>query len=182
MFSTFFVPLPLIFHTLIMFPPPIEQLPLLARDAKSANKRFFDQLKRRKPANLDDTVAQIHNEVFEQYDCLTCANCCKTTSPLFKTKDIERLAKYLRLKPGEFIDTYLHIDEDNDYVLQQSPCPFLGSDNMCAVYEHRPTACREYPHTNNRKFHTLLGITLKNTAICPAVFAIVERLKGELKL
>lgn len=157
--------------------PPIDQLPRLAADARPQHKRLFEYIKRRKPANLDQVVAQLHDEAFAQHSCLNCANCCKTTSPLFKPRDIERAAKHLRLKPSQFIAQYLQIDEDDDYVLRQAPCPFLGSDNYCSIYDHRPTACREYPHTNNRKFHTLLRITLNNTAICPAVYAIVERLK-----
>lgn len=153
------------------------QLPRLAREAAAENKRFFEQLKRRKPTDLDQTVARLHDDFFDTYTCQTCANCCKTTSPLFKDKDIDRLAKHLKMKPGEFVEQYLKIDEDKDYVLQQAPCPFLDADNLCLVYENRPTACREYPHTNNRKFHSLLRITLHNTAICPGVYAIVERLK-----
>lgn len=157
--------------------PTVAQLPQLAAETQTENKRFFAQLKRRKPGNLDATVAELHDEAFEQTDCRNCANCCLTTGPLLKEKDIERLARYLRLRPAQFVEQYLRIDEDGDFVFKTMPCPFLGPDKLCSVYEHRPTACREYPHTNNRKFHTLLNITLKNTAICPAVYAIVERLK-----
>jgi hypothetical protein len=28
-----------------------------------------------------------------------------------------------------FIDTYLRVEEDIDYILQKVPCPFLGEDN-----------------------------------------------------
>ncbi len=157
--------------------PSLEQLPRLAADVAAENKRFLGQLKRRKPQNLDSTVAALHDEAFEKIDCCSCANCCATTGPLLKEKDIERLSRHLRMRPAQFTETYLHIDEDGDYIFKTMPCPFLAADNLCNVYEHRPTACREYPHTNNRKFHTLLNITLKNTPICPAVYAIVERLK-----
>lgn len=156
----------------------LEQLPQLAQKAKKENAAFFKKLKKKKPKNLDTVAAGFHDEVFEDIDCLNCANCCKTTGPLFTQKDIERLAKFFKIKPGEFIDTYLYLDEDNDYVLQQLPCPFLAADNMCMVYEKRPLACREYPHTNNRKFHRLLNITLKNTYICPAAYKVVEKLKS----
>lgn len=119
----------------------------------------------------------MHDEVFERVDCLQCANCCKTTGPLFTPKDIERLSAYLKIKPAAFIQKYLRVDEDNDYVLQILPCPFLGTDNYCSVYDHRPNACREYPHTNQRKMHTILKETYNNVAVCPAVFEIVEQLK-----
>ena len=125
-------------------------------------------------------MQELHDEEFSRTNCLDCANCCKTTGPLFTQKDIERLSKHFRMKPGEFIDRYLRLDEENDYVLQQVPCPFLGVDNYCSVYEKRPKACREYPHTDRKDFHKISSITIKNTAICPAAFNIVEEMKRRL--
>ena len=154
-----------------------KDLKLMAEKSFMSNKRLFAKLKQNKPKFLDEVMQQIHEEVFEEVDCLQCANCCKTTSPIFYQKDIERLARHFRIKPSEFITTYLHIDEDKDYVLNSAPCPFLGADNYCSVYEDRPTACREYPHTNRKRFYQLLELTLKNTAVCPAVYEMVERLK-----
>jgi uncharacterized protein len=148
-----------------------------AKSAEAANKKLFQKLKRQKPANLDKVMQDLHEEVFAETDCLSCANCCKTTSPIFYMKDIERLAKHFRISPSKFIEKYLHIDEDNDYVLNSSPCTFLGADNYCSVYHARPTACREYPHTDRKRFHQILDLTLKNTLICPAVYDIVEKLK-----
>jgi len=87
------------------------------------------------------------------------------------------MAKHLRIKPGYFIETYLRIDEDKDYVLKQAPCPFSGSDNYCSVYEARPNACREYPHTDRKRMEQILDLTYRNTLVCPAVLEITERLK-----
>ena len=150
----------------------------MAKSAAVINKKLFARLKKNKPKNLDNIFQKLHNEAFEEIDCLTCANCCKTTSPIFYQKDIERLAKHFRIKPSQFIEKYLHIDEDNDFVLNSTPCPFLGTDNYCAVYDDRPTACREYPHTDRKNIHQLFDLTIKNTAICPAVYKIVEKLKS----
>lgn len=158
----------------------IEELPSLARDKKKENKKYFQKLKKRTPKDLDQQVAALHDEVFEEVDCLQCANCCKTTSPLFLEKDIDRIAKHLRMKPADFVEQYLHIDEDNDYVLNVAPCPFLGEDNYCSIYDARPKACREYPHTNRKRFAQILNLTLKNTEICPAAYLIVEKMKEEI--
>ena len=122
----------------------------------------------------------MHEEVFECTDCLKCANCCTTTGPLFTDKDISRIAKHLRIKPSEFTQQYLRIDEDRDYVLKSGPCTFLEEDNSCSIYEVRPKACREYPHTDRKKQNQLLNLTEKNIEVCPAVFNIVEKLKKEL--
>lgn len=151
-----------------------------AKKKKAENKSLVKRLKRIKPNQLDDKIHFQHDEVFNDIDCLDCANCCKTTSPTFYERDIDRLAKHLKMKPSAFIDQYLLIDEDNDYVLKMAPCPFLHHDNYCSVYDSRPTACREYPHTNRKRVYQLLDLSLKNTTICPAVARIFDRLSNEL--
>ena len=148
-----------------------------SKNKTAENKKFLSSLRKKDPRKLDDEFHTLHDEVFEEMDCLTCANCCKTTGPIFYQTDIERVAKSLRLKPGEFIEQYLRIDEDKDYVLKSSPCPFLDGDNYCKVYDSRPKACREYPHTNRKKMVQIMDLTYKNTLVCPAVLEMVERLK-----
>jgi uncharacterized protein len=148
-----------------------------AQNQREENKKFLQGLKKKDPRKVDDVFHELHDQVFEEVDCLTCANCCKTTSPIFYQNDIERVAKSLRMKPGDFIEKYLRIDEDKDYVLKSSPCPFLDADNYCMVYEDRPKACREYPHTDRKKMVQITELTFKNTMVCPAVLEMVQRLK-----
>jgi len=161
-------------------PEPLDKLPQLAAEKKGQNQRFFKKLKARPPRELDPLMQELHEEEFRRTDCLECANCCKTTGPLFTGADIDRISSHLRLRPGQFVERYLRVDEDGDYVLQQLPCPFLDAENYCLIYDQRPKACREYPHTDRKKFHQITGLTLKNTAICPAAFRIVEELKKRL--
>jgi Fe-S-cluster containining protein len=160
----------------------LPHLVALAKDKHAENKKYFDKLKRKPPKQLDYLMTDIHEEVFDKTDCLACANCCKTTGPLFTAADIERIAAHLKMKPQQFVQKYLHVDEDGDHVLQHVPCTFLDSENYCLIYEVRPKACREYPHTNRRKFNQITDLTLKNTAICPAAFAVVEEMKRRLPL
>ena len=158
----------------------LEQLSEKAGEKQAENQKFFKNLKRKPPKNLDYIMQELHEAEFERTDCLTCANCCKTTGPLFTNADIERIAKHLRQRPQMFIAQYLRIDEDNDYILQQVPCTFLGSDNYCSIYNVRPKACREFPHTDRRKFQQISNLTLKNVAVCPAAFNIVEAMKKRI--
>lgn len=160
----------------------VNNLPELAKDKHKDNKIFFAKLKKKPPKQLDYVMQELHEAEFKRTDCLNCANCCKTTGPLFTDKDIERIAKHFKLKQQQFIDQFLHIDEDNDYVLQRVPCTFLGADNLCSIYEVRPKACREFPHTDRKKFQQISNLTLKNVAICPAAFNIVEEMKRRIKL
>lgn len=162
--------------------PNLEQLSQRAGEKHAENKRFFAKLKKRPPKDLDYTMQALHTAEFARTDCLACANCCKTTGPLFTNADIERIAKHFRLKPSQFIDQYLRVDEENDHVLQEVPCAFLGADNYCSIYDVRPKACREFPHTDRKKFHQISNLTLKNVAICPAAFNIVEEMKKKIKL
>ena len=143
----------------------------------SGSAALFKGLKRQTPHDLDRVMHGLHEEVFAKTDCLNCANCCKTTGPLWSERDKERVAKHLRLKTGDFESEYLRLDEDGDWVLQQLPCPFLESDNACAIYEIRPKACREYPHTDRAKQAQILDLTAKNALICPAVGEIVARME-----
>ncbi len=159
----------------------IQQLPKKANEKHNENKKFFTKLKKKPPKNLDYVMQELHKEEFKNTDCLTCANCCKTTGPLFTNADVERIAKYFRKKPKQFILEYLQIDEDNDYVLQSVPCTFLGTDNYCSIYDVRPKACREFPHTDRKKFQQISNLTLKNVAICPAAYNIVEEMKRRIK-
>ena len=144
---------------------------------QAETRKFFERIKKKKPRDLDAQVHTLHAKTFARIDCLDCANCCATTSPIFRDIDIKRLSKHLKMKENVFISTYLKMDEESDYVLQKSPCSFLGNDNKCSVYEHRPLACREYPHTDRKNMIQILGITEKNTLICPAVATIFEELK-----
>ena len=150
-----------------------------AKSQYRIHKVFLARMKRVKPKELDSTFLQLHEHAFREIDCLECANCCKTTSPIFTQTDIERLSRFFKMKIPQFIGTYLKIDEEGDYILREAPCPFLGAQNKCMVYEARPRACRDYPHTNRKRMYQITSLTLQNTLICPAVSRIVSRLQQE---
>ena len=152
----------------------------LAVEKDKENRKFLAQLKKKPPKNLDYVVQDVHEEVFEKVDCLQCANCCKTTGPLFTEKDIERISKHLRMKAVDFESKFLRIDEDRDKVLQSLPCWFLNGDNTCSIYEVRPKACREFPHTDRKKIYQINALTEKNALICPAVYEFLEKLKVKI--
>ena len=160
----------------------LRQLPQRSLEKREESKRYFNRLKKKSRKRLDLLVHELHHEEFSRTDCLECANCCKTTSPIFTDKDIARISRFLRMKESDFIGQYLRLDEDEFMVLREAPCPFLAEDNACIVYEERPKACREYPHTDRKKFLQISDLTLKNTEICPAAFNIVENLKKRLPM
>jgi uncharacterized protein len=150
----------------------ISSLKNLALNKKKDFKRLLAILKKQKAGMLDREFNELHNTEFDEIDCLDCANCCRDLGPRITEKDIDKLAANLRIKTADFIEKFLIIDEDKDYVFKTMPCPFLMPDNYCSVYEARPKACKEYPHTNQSNIKPNLNQALKNTETCPAVYNI----------
>ncbi len=145
----------------------------IALENQKHYKQFLEKAIMSKTLKL---LPELHEEAFSKVDCLECANCCKNYSPRFKQPDIKRIAKRLKIKEGELVSRYLKLDMEGDYVVQQSPCPFLGKDNYCRIYEDRPSDCSRYPYTDEDVFLKRIGITLKNSLVCPAAFLVIEKL------
>jgi Fe-S-cluster containining protein len=144
--------------------------------AKEKQKEYKRLLEKGNKNKMLKALPELHEEAFSKIDCLQCANCCKNYSPRFKTPDIKRIAKRLKIKEGELVENYLRLDEEGDYVVKQSPCPFLADDNTCNIYEDRPSDCRRYPYTDEDVLLKRVSLTLKNATICPAVFTVLEKL------
>jgi Fe-S-cluster containining protein len=141
------------------------------------NKKFLFRLTRLNHKEVVANADEVHDEVFARIDCLACANCCKSIPPIVNQTDSRRIANFLKITEAQFQRKYLQTDEDGDTVINQSPCPFLITDNKCRIYEVRPKACREYPHTNNHEFVKNIRLHMQNTHYCPGVFHIIEKMK-----
>lgn len=150
-------------------------LPELAAKSESGWKQYLKKNKK-KLESMDVEVHTLHNKITKRTDCLTCANCCRSLGPSITNKDVERIAKVLKMKVTDLIKKYMKIDEDNDLVFQLMPCPFLGTDNYCSIYESRPKACREYPHTDRKRFFQIYNLSIKNAYTCPIVFEVLQKL------
>jgi Fe-S-cluster containining protein len=146
------------------------------KKSKERQKIYKNYLQRASKNNVLRQLPDYHEEAFSKVDCLQCANCCKNFSPRFKTPDIKRLSKLLQMRESDFIETYLKVDEDGDYVANTSPCPFLGDDNYCSIYEDRPSDCRRFPYTDEDVIFKRQPLTLKNSSFCPITYYVLERL------
>jgi len=159
---------------------PIEEWRRRKTEVKAQNKRLINRLSKLNDKKLNPITIGLHEKAFEKVDCLVCANCCKSIPPIINETDARRIAKHLGMKVTAFKDKYIKVDEDMDMVMNQSPCPFLQDDNKCLIYEYRPKACREYPHTEDYEFTKNLKLHAVNVRYCPAVFHILEDLKTKL--
>lgn len=145
---------------------------------KSADgqKKYKQFLARADKNTVLRKLPDLHEQAFANVNCLDCAACCKNYSPRFKTPDLKRIAKHLKMKEGDFIEKYLRLDEDGDYVVRSKPCPFLDSDNYCSIYEVRPSDCERFPYTDEDVILKRQPLTLKNSEFCPIVYFVLEKL------
>ncbi|HZF63785.1 MAG TPA: YkgJ family cysteine cluster protein [Chitinophagaceae bacterium] len=142
--------------------------------------KSFDQfLKKADKNKVLRKLPQLHAEAFANVDCLACAACCKNYSPRFKTPDVKRISRHLKMKESEFIEVYLKVDEEGDFVVKSTPCPFLGSDNRCTIYEIRPSDCARFPYTDEDVIIKRPKLTLKNASFCPITFHVLKQLSNK---
>ncbi|MEX2187260.1 MAG: YkgJ family cysteine cluster protein [Pirellulales bacterium] len=167
------------------------------RHAESRNDKHYAFLRSLKfpPRGVkpDQLAVELHEEAFKIVDCTRCANCCKALDTTFSREDIGRIAAHLEIPEREFIDRYLESadeqmsgeppreGEPRSYKARVRPCPFLGEDDRCTIYEVRPDTCREYPHTDKEGFvHRTMGVA-NNALACPAVYYIIERMRERVR-
>jgi len=150
----------------------------ISGEHQKAYKNFLEKTGKKEVLR---NLPELHEKAFEQIDCLRCARCCKRYSPRFKMPDIRRISKVLQLKEGAFIDKYLRMDEDGDYVVVSTPCPFLGDDNKCSIYEDRPSDCKRFPYTDEDIILKRPQLTMKNSSFCPIVVSVLEGLMEKIK-
>ncbi len=144
-------------------------------------KLYKQYLHRANKNNVLRQLPDLHEQAFSKVDCLQCANCCKNYSPRFKTTDVKRIAKHLQMKESVFIDTYLKVDEEGDFVANSKPCPFLGADNFCSIYDQRPSDCQRFPYTDEDVIYKRQQLTLKNSTFCPITYYVLEKLLASSK-
>ena len=151
------------------------------KKSKEKQKQFKNFLARADKNKVLKQLPRLHEEAFEKINCLDCAACCKNYSPRFKTPDVKRISRHLGMKEGTFIETYLRVDEEGDFVVRSTPCPFLGSDNYCSIYEVRPSDCARFPYTDEDVIIRRQQLTLKNAMFCPITYYVLDQLEERLK-
>jgi uncharacterized protein len=159
----------------------IDSLHNWEKKSKEKQKTFKQFLQRADKNKVLKMLPSLHEEAFEKVDCLTCAACCKNYSPRFKTPDVKRISKHLGMRESEFIETYLRVDEEGDFVVKSSPCPFLGQDNFCSIYDVRPSDCHRFPYTDEDVIIKRQALTLKNSTFCPITYFVLDRLVSSVK-
>ena len=148
-----------------------------AEKLEDSNIKFRSFLKNRADSDeLDAHYLKLHNELFAEYDCNKCRNCCKIYDTYLDDNEIKNIAEFLKLSVNDFVDKYLK-KTDEGFKINGKPCCFLLTDGRCQIEECKPTSCIDYPYTNKSdRLFSLLGM-LGFVEVCPVAFEIFERLK-----
>lgn len=149
---------------------------------KKRLRSFLTRLEKKTPAGLDNLAVKLEQEVWQEVDCLSCANCCKTMSPTFTKTDIRRIAKHFNQSPAAFSAQWLRTDKEGDVINQTEPCQFLNlQDNKCSIYEIRPVDCSGFPHLHKKKMADYMHVHKQNIELCPATYKLVEKMEAAFK-
>lgn len=145
--------------------------------SKAQLRLFLSDLEQHPPELLDVYAEQIDKEVWIETDCLACANCCRTMSPVFTNQDIKRIATHLRMSASAFKEKWLYKNEKGEWMNRAQPCQFLDlKTNNCSVYAVRPADCASFPHLTKKRMIDYMHVHKQNIAYCPATFKMVEKL------
>ena len=158
-----------------------EKIKKLAKEKEDENWRFRSFLKMidKSPEEVDAVVQRLYQEISSKIDCATCRNCCKELIPALEEEDIKRLSRAMELTVDQFRDQYVLKDELGDYTFRERPCP-LFKDNKCMYFDDRPRLCKSFPHFITDGFVFRLMGVIRYCSVCPIVYNVYERLKGEL--
>jgi uncharacterized protein len=154
------------------------------RAQKKVFNKFIDHLEEAEHKGVKKEAKAAEKEVWQEVDCLTCANCCKKMTPTLSKKDKKRIAHHLGMKVKDLKEKYLMYDkEDKDWRMQKQPCVFLdNATNKCTIYEVRPDDCAGFPHMTKTPLKSYMYIHKQNIEYCPATFRFIEKMMERIEI
>ena len=126
----------------------------------------------------------VAEEIEDKIDCRACANCCKVAETNISERDVEKLARFLRITPKQFIAEYTTMsvqeEEEEDLILRRTDagCIFLDG-NDCSIYEARPDTCSNFPHLirGAGSIQSRMWQMIDRATYCPIVYNSLEKYK-----
>ena len=158
------------------------QIRLLGEKKRDENGRFRTFMKSRD--HSDRILRRVAQGIEDEIDCTVCANCCRVATATVKKRDIEHLARFLRISEARFLAEYTTESEEEGRILRRTDaegCVFL-SGNECTVYEARPDACQRFPHLvrGNGSIASRMWQFIDRACYCPIVYNSLEAFKQEM--
>ena len=145
------------------------------------NYHFLPSLKMRSPKKVDRIALELHQEAFSIVDCNemcqllpdAASHCHRRRHRQDRPTSGNNRAGVHRRLPGARRGR-------GRLPHQDSPCPFLGNDNLCKIYDVRPEKCQGYPFMDRPDFVFMTMTHANNAVVCPAVFYLVEQMKRRM--
>ena len=95
------------------------------KDVEDENYAFRTYLKGHTDMDkLDSQFLKLHKELFSEYDCSKCRNCCKEYSASFEKHELSKVADFLKISEKDFINMYIE-ENFGKYEIKQILCAFL---------------------------------------------------------
>jgi Fe-S-cluster containining protein len=159
------------------------QIKLLGEKKRSENERFRRHMK--SYDHSDRILRRIAEGIENEIDCTQCANCCRVATVKLTPRDVERLAKALRISREKFLAQYAMDSEEEGIILRRDEatgCIFLNG-NECTVYDDRPDICQRFPHLvrGQGSIASRMWEMIDRACYCPIVYNSLEAFKEELK-
>jgi len=156
------------------------QIRLLGEKKRQENTRFRKSMN----SHSDRILRRIAQDIEEQIDCTACANCCRVATVRLSERDVERLARHLRIPPARFLTEYTVESVSEGRILRRSVetgCVFLNG-NECAIYDARPDICQRFPHLvrGQGSIASRMWEFVDRACYCPIVYNSLEAFKDEL--
>ncbi|MEO7142701.1 MAG: YkgJ family cysteine cluster protein [Bryobacteraceae bacterium] len=157
------------------------QIRRLGEKKRGENEKFRRHLKTREFA--ERRLRRIAEEIEEQIDCTTCANCCRVATVTVTERDAEKLSSFLGLRPEKFLAQYTTEDPEEGVILRRTEqgCVFLNG-NDCTVYEARPRTCVDFPHLvrGAGSIASRMWQFIDRACYCPIVYNGLEAFKDHV--
>ncbi len=158
------------------------QIQRLGEQKRDENDRFRRYLKTHN--FVERRLRRLAEEIEDQTDCTQCGNCCKVATTTLQGRDVDRLARFLRLKPAKFLEQYTMQSEEEGLILKRTDekgCVFLDGA-ICSVYEARPSTCEDFPHLRRGagSLVSRLWQFIDRACYCPIVYNSMEAWKQDV--
>lgn len=145
------------------------------KDAENTHFRRYLSAHHHRIEELQAVAGEVEREI----DCTACANCCRYSIVSLTGADIASIATHLGIEPAEAAHRFTDPDPEDAArrILRSTAdgCVFLNN-NLCSIYEHRPWACRKFPHLRPGT-HSLGGrisSLCRWAGLCPIIYNAIE--------
>jgi Fe-S-cluster containining protein len=158
------------------------QIRLLGEKKRDENLKFRRHMKAHD--HSDRILRRIAQGIEDEIDCRQCANCCRVSTVTIADRDVERLARYLRVSAARFVTDYTTESEEEGRILRRSEetgCVFLDGHD-CTVYDARPNTCQRFPNVvrGTGSLASRMWQFVDRACYCPIVYNSLEAFKKEL--